>query len=332
MKRILGTVPLLALAFLSIAATPSPVLSPTLDHVLAPAPAGFAPVAVAGLKSGPLTAHDYAQSYGVKAVEAERVMKQNGFVDAYVQNWAQPGRWLIEYVVAFQGGRGAKAWLAYEKASGASDPTYQHADTIAGIDNYYGEHMFRTTVGGPLFLDGFVFVKGNDEIAVGFVSTKDDVLSLATAQTKSQYASAPDSTIPTWLWPENASAPTSATTQPASGSAVDLNQFIPYALLAGALVAAAAAVAVLFLLIRGLRRRPPRRAAVKAPRHAGPQPVALQMSADGNFWFDGRQWISSLVEPPPFAQRTSDGTQWWDGYRWRPVPVPSRAGQLTSGR
>jgi hypothetical protein len=47
-------------------------------------------------------------------------------------------------------------------------------------------------------------VKGNDMFGVGFVSGKDDVLKLARAQTKSQYAAAPTETIPKAKWPENA--------------------------------------------------------------------------------------------------------------------------------
>jgi hypothetical protein len=39
---------------------------------------------------------------------------------------------------------------------------------------------------------------------VGFVSAKDDVLKLATAQTTKQFRSAPDETIPKASWPENA--------------------------------------------------------------------------------------------------------------------------------
>jgi hypothetical protein len=324
-KRILSALALVGMGLLSIAATPSPTVSPTLDHVLAPAPAGFSAVAATSLKSGYLTAHDYAQSYGVKATEAERVMKQSGFVDGFVQSWYQPGaKWLVEYVIAFQGGKGAKDWLAYEKASGASDPSYQHADTIIGINTYYGEHMYRTSVGGPIFLDGFVFVKGNDEIGVGFYSTKDDVLALAKAQTLSQYGAAPDSTIPSWLWPENAGS-TSISSQPAPGSAsVDLSKFVPYALLGVALLAGVGAVAgTVFLVMRVRRNR---------PRRKGASPAALQLSADGMFWYDGRQWISTSLDAPPFAQRSPDGSHWWDGYKWRPVPPPLRAGQLTSGR
>src|SRR5438067_308685 len=58
---------------------------------------------------------------------------------------------------------------------------------------------------------------------------------------------------------------------------------------------------------------------------AGGAPAgAVQMSDDGNYWWDGQTWRDAAHETPPMAQRSGDGTLWWDGRTWRPVP---QAGQ-----
>jgi hypothetical protein len=117
--------------------------------------------------------------------------------------WVQrsTGRALIEFVIAFDGGRGAKSWLGYEETSDKNGPGYKHSNSMTGIDPYYGVHLALTPTG---ILDAFSFVKGNDMFGVGFVSAKDNVLPLAKSQTTSQYRSAPAATIPTASWPENA--------------------------------------------------------------------------------------------------------------------------------
>jgi hypothetical protein len=52
----------------------------------------------------------------------------------------------------------------------------------------------------------------------------------------------------------------------------------------------------------------------------GEPPASLQMSPDGNYWWDGQTWRDAAHEAPPWAQRSSDGIYWWDGSNWRPVP------------
>jgi hypothetical protein len=70
------------------------------------------------------------------------------------------------------------------------------------------------------------------------------------------------------------------------------------------------AILVFAVIRRGLRRPAP--PTVTA--------TAIQLSPDGNYWWDGTRWKDSNREAPPWAQRSSDRTFWWDGRHWRPVP------------
>lgn len=288
MNRLLCALPTIAAALLPIAASAYPVPSPSLETVMAAPPAGFIELIPARLH-GRFTAHDYAVTYESQAAEAENTMLRNGFVDGFGVTWIQEstGHVLLEWVIAFEGGRGARNWLAYEKAADKGDPHYQHSNFMAGIDPYFGVHLADAST----VVDGFTFVKGNDIFGVGFASTKDDVLSLATAQTRSQYDFAPKETIPRTQWPENASK----------------SDFNDLARILGVVLILALVVGVGTLVVVRARRSRPR------------------ISPDGNHWWDGKNWIDSQHGPPPFAERTADGAYWWDGLNWRPVPqtVPS---------
>ena len=305
--------------------------------VLAQPPTGFTELTTSSLH-GEFTAHDWATSNssstnGVSPAETEATLKSDGFVDGYGKTWVQAaqGHALIEAVMAFTGGNGARSALTSLEKSDKADPSFKHTNSISGIDPYYGVHFedsSTSTVG-----DLFVFAKGNDIFLIVAASTKDDVLTLATDQAKSQYGSAPDSTIPTSQWPEN------ATPAASTGGAV-----LGFVILAIVLIIFA--VGVVFVL-RSRRRVPaavpgygpmtgysmgppptsdPMAAVPMAPMAATPMPAAaaptpeLQMSPDGYYWWDGQTWKDASLEAPPHAQRTPDGAQWWDGKSWRPVP------------
>ena len=169
---------------------------------------------------------------------------------------------------------------------------------ITGIDTYYGAHASDST--SKTFGDEFAFVKGNDVFAVLVVSTKDDALAQATSQTKTQFDSAPTETIPSSEWPENK---TSGHTL-----AYYVGYFLPVVLVLAVVIGLVAVLAA-------RRRRPaPAMVAAAAP-FAG-----VQMSPDGNFWWDGQAWRDAAQEAPPYAQRSGDGALWWDGRTWRHVP------------
>jgi len=300
-KRVWRAVPVCLLALLpwsaAAAATPSP--SPTLDQVLLAVPTGYIKVATAGLH-GKFTPADYTKPYGEQAVQAEHTLKGAGFVDGYGLTWTQKTtkRTLVEFVMAFTGGAGARQWLDYEQASAKSHATYRRANPLPGVDPFYGAHY----VSGSAITDSFAFVKGNDVIGVSMSSAKDDKLALVTQQTMSQYYFAPVSTIPSDQWPENASHGTTTSPLPAP----NLSRVAPFLLAA---VAALGAIAVAVGVVMRFKRW-----------KKAPSSVALQMSPDGSHWWDGHVWRESASEAPPFAQRSGDGGFWWDGHTWRPMP------------
>jgi hypothetical protein len=195
------TITLLSLAPTSGFAAPTP--SPSLATLLAVPPAGYEETPTA-LLHGQFTARDYADaSYPQKANQVEETLRQFGFVDGYSKTWinSRDGRALIEVVLAFTGGHGARQWLSTTEAGDKTVPGYDHANTLSGISPSYGA---RVKVSSDVVGEYFSFVKGNDVFGVGVVSTKEDPLDLATSQAQAQYKVAPKETIPSAQWPENA--------------------------------------------------------------------------------------------------------------------------------
>jgi hypothetical protein len=292
----------LALLPLGVAAAATP--SPTLDTVLAAPPSGFVELTTATFH-GSFNAHEYATvSDPTKASAIEATMTHDGFVAGYGKTWVQQaaGHALLEAVIAFSGGNGARQWLTQAEAGDKSDPSYTHADSMTGIDPYYGGHFkyaTSNTVG-----DFFSFVKGNDVFLLGFVSQKDDVLNMAVAQAKSQYDAAPSETISSSLWPENAS----------HGSTSVALFIVPLIVI----ILVIALAAFLFMRRRAAPAMVP--AAVTAAVPGMGAPAAIQMSPDGKYWWDGQGWKDTEQVIPPNAQRSGDGQSWWDGRGWRPVP------------
>ena len=297
-----AAVALFALAPLTAAAA-SPTPSPSLDSVLAKPPSSdFKELTTAPLH-GQFTAHDWSTSGGTASADAEteRTLNSDGFVDGYGKAWtqAQTQHALIEAVMAFSGGRGARSALTSVERSDKADAGYKHPDTISGIDPYYGAHFVDST--NNTIEDAFVFVKGNDLFFISVVSGKDDALAQATTQAKSQYDSAPNSTIPSAQWPENVS----------SNSTSPTSLFLPIGFIVGVVLA------VVAFIIRRTRR-----ASTSVYGGMGPA-AAVQLSPDGQYWWDGQAWRDASMEAPPMAQRSSDGNLWWDGRNWRPVPQPA---------
>lgn len=282
--------------------------SPSLDTVLAKPPASDYVQLTTGTFHGEFTAHDWAaNSSGVSPTETETTLNHYGFVQGYGLEWSTPSprRALVEIVMAFTGGQGAQKTLTALERADKSDPHYQHSNTLSGISPSYGVHLFDSS--RSVYEDGFGFTKGNDLFAVYFASTQDDNLALASTQSKTQFDGAPDSTIPSSHWPENAQS-----SAPSTGGAA----FLPFAGLAVGLVIGLVAV----VLIRARRRTPAFAQAYAPAGMAGVPTSGLQMSPDGKYWYDGQAWRDASTEAPPTAQRSSDGSLWWDGQTWRPVP------------
>ena len=324
-------VALVALVPLSAsAASPSP--SPALEKVIADPPAGYAQLTTAAIH-GEFSAHDYASSADAsKQAEVQDTLARDGFVDGFGMTWVNQGSQhvMIEVAMAFAGGRGAKSWLTALEVADKAEPTYKHPDTMTGIDTYYGVHLADTAA--KTFGDEFAFVKGNDVFIVLVVSTKDDALAQATSQATTQYGSAPDQTIPTSQWPENAA--------PDTGSAALRAGEVVGVVVLFAVILAVIGVAVA-LVLRSRRQAAvpamagmtpmtpmsPMTSATPMVETAAPATPSLQMSPDGNFWWDGQSWREAAREVPPFAQRSPDGNFWWDGRTWRAVPQYSQGPQ-----
>ncbi len=298
----------LALApLIASAASPAPSPSPALDGLLAAPPAGFVALTTASLH-GHFTAQEYASDADTsKQARIVATMNHDGFIDGYGQTWVSQSaqQVLIEAVLAFTGGRGAHDWLTAAEAADKQDANYVRPDTTTGLGTYFGAHLEDKA--GKTFVDEFSFVKGNDVFAIAVAATKDDTLGQATTQAQGQFKSAPDSTVPSAQWPENNQANNAAFQ---FGAAV--GRIAIFALI-GAIIAALA------FFIRSRRRgvaTPAYAAGHGAPAVSG----AVQLSPDGNYWWDGQAWRDAATEVPPSAQRSSDGGFWWDGRTWRPVP------------
>jgi hypothetical protein len=301
-KRALCAVAVLATALLPLAAAAGGSPSPSLDHVLLAPPTGYSLMTSPLLPNGRFSVHDLSTTWGAKAPEVESLLAQDGFVDGFSGFWInQPiHRVPVEYVIAFSGGRGARNWLSYAAASDKTDPAYQHADVLPGVDTYFGEHEVYPS---NHVLDAFLFVKGNDLFVIGFESTQDDVLGLAISQARNQYDSAPDSTIPPAQWPENAGAGSSR-----GGAGSDQNAPFEFGGLIG--------LALVFAAIGGLIVV----GVTLVKRWAASRPEAILLTSDGRYWWDGQFWRDSQLEVPPTAKRSADGQLWWDGRQWRPMP------------
>jgi hypothetical protein len=306
MRRMVCALVLVASAMLPLSAAADVRPSPSLAQVMLPAPGGYTGQRSTVL-SGSFTSQNLSSGWGTRSAEAQAALEQDGFIDGYgitvVNETAQ--RALIEYIVAFGGGKGAMDWLSYAEAGDKADPTYQHADSISGIGLYYGEHNVYPSHDVS---DAFAFVKGNDFFVVGFESTQDDVLNLAMSRAKNQYDSAPASTIPTAQWPENFKTPASSQDAASQNTAIALGGLI------GIVFILALVVGVVWLVVALVRRSRPRLTASDGGTWS-----AVHLSPDGGYWWDGQGWRDAAHEVPATAQRSADGNFWWDGRQWRPV-------------
>jgi hypothetical protein len=309
MKRVLYAVAGAVLAILPVVAAAAPSPSPTLDRVLAAAPTSDyveADATASGVIEGPFDAHHYAATSTTNAAQIQVTLERDGFVGGYGRTWIQRASQhvLVEAVIAFTGGDGAKKWLAASELADKADPNYQHPVSITGIDSYYGAHFYYTS--SKAYGDGFAFVKGNDFFFIIAVSAKNDTAPIATTQTTAQYNFAPSDTIPSSQWPENASR------------SVTFN--------VGFLIVPIIVVILLIALVALVVMRRSRRAAPAMVQAAAPAmgaPAVIQMSPDGRFWWDGQGWKDTEQQIPPNVQRSGDGQSWWDGRGWRPVPRAS---------
>ena len=329
MRRLLCSIGLAAiLLFPSAIAFAAPTPSPGLDGILIKPP-GTAykeePKATTGMIEGPF---DAAKFGGVTAAPdaaaSAEALGKDGFLSGFGRTWATKGNAhvFVEAVMAFAGAKGAKTWLLQSEAAAKKDPSYVQALTISGIGAYYGARLIDKA--HKIYHDAFFFAKGNDVVLVTYISTKNDLGTIAATQTRHQFAAAPAYTIPPADWPESQVAPSSP-----FGALRTIGTIVGVILILGVIGAAG--------FVLWSRRRPalqaipaqptppgamPAAVAVAAPPMvaAAPPPAELQMSEDRGSWWDGAAWRDAEHEVPPAAQRSEDGHFWWDGAAWRPMP------------
>lgn len=294
-------------ALLPLVATASPSPSPGLDTMLAAPPTTDfveADKTAPGVVEGSFDANQYvAIGKPANPDAVKTTLQREGFIAGFGRTWVQRATQhaLVEGVVAFSGGDGAKSWLGASELADKADPNYSHPVSVAGIDAYYGAHF--TYAATSSYADAFGFVKGNDFFFILSVSRKDDQGTFASSQTTAQYIVAPDYSIPPSQWPQP--PPLVGGFDTASPAA----HVLEFALIGGILMLVAG------LVLRS-RRRP-----VVAPAVPGAQ-TAVPLSPDGRYWWDGQAWRDVAYEVPPHAQHSADGQYWWDGRAWRSVTPP----------
>ncbi|TMD75910.1 MAG: hypothetical protein E6I77_10065 [Chloroflexi bacterium] len=158
-------------------AAPDP--KPHLSQVLAEPPTtSYVELAshTPGILEGPFDAGTYASIGGIDMQSTINTLAKDGFISGFGRAWVQqsPSRVMVEIVVAFTGGDGAKQWLQQSQDADMTDPTFQHSITVDGIETYYGARMSDSS---SYFADAFLFVKGND----GFLVRKMAPLTIASA-------------------------------------------------------------------------------------------------------------------------------------------------------
>src|SRR5216683_1081642 len=125
-------------------------------------------------------------------------LAKDGFIAGFGRAWVQqsPSRVMVEIVVAFTGGSGARLWLQQSQLADLTAPTFQHSITVDGVDTYYGARMSDSS---SYFADAFLFVKGNDGFLVSTISGFDDLGNSAAEQTRVQYRPALAPQVTAWL-------------------------------------------------------------------------------------------------------------------------------------
>ena len=289
-----------AIAFSPQAASAAPSPSPSLNTILAAPPASdyVQDTESSGSPLGDFSVAEYVSFLQPEnPTDTEATLNQDGFLSGFGRSWTQQStnRGLVEIVIAFQGGSGARKWLASAEKADHGGQYYERAISVIGISPYYGVHYANPEE--PAYADVVSFIKGNDYFIVGFVSDADDLRDSAAAQSRRQFDFAPADSIRPSKWPENAHS---------LSAGID-----------SAILPATLAIAILLIVLGAgialfIRRQNRQPAAVAAS--------LVLMSADGYYWWDGQAWREASRSVPGGAQRSSDGKLWWDGRVWRPVP------------
>jgi hypothetical protein len=200
----LSSLGLLAIAALATAASRGP--APHLESLLTSPPSGYVEdTESTGTPIGEFDASAYLTYLGPDDPDAATAtLKQDGFVMGYGKSWTQQstGRGLVELVVAFSGGQGARRWLISSEVGARQGPYYKGDFTVSGIGPSVGVRYVDAKASSEA--DVVQFVKGNDYFLVGFITDGEDMTATAAAQSKLQYDFAAAESIPRSDWPETA--------------------------------------------------------------------------------------------------------------------------------
>jgi hypothetical protein len=289
------------LALLPMTATASASPDPqALRDALAAAPSSAYVEADSTVKGeGPLDASAYAAFSATDAGKQHAIvngLSSHHFVAGYGRIWVEKAASvvLVEQILAFGAGSDARSYEGSSKLADTTSADYTGTIDTSSIPDSYGVEQLSS----GFHAVAVVFAKGNDLLAVGFVSSGDYMAADALTQAEAEYATAPAYTI----------QPSQSSTVDTSSLAYDFGHFLAFAL--ESTVVIGIIVVVVGLVLRSSRRK---QAMVQAA-------LPFTLSADGRFWWDGAAWQDSTAVAPPSAQRSPDGTYWWDGRAWRPVP------------
>ena len=241
----------LSLSTLAVSAAQSPSPSPSLDRMLAEPPSAdfVEDRESSGTPIGAFDLGTYVQSVGgADSSATAKALKDDGFVAGYGRSWTSQASnvGLVELVVAFAGGRGARTWLSTAESIARSSEFLNGAIRVEGIDPYFGVRYADPSA--PSFAEVVSFVKGNDYFLVGFISATDNLGDSAATQSKRQHDFAAPATIGEAQWPENASR------SPLFPLTADRPAFT--VLVLGLVAAALAGLVTGAAVLRSIRRRP----------------------------------------------------------------------------
>src|SRR6266851_2036515 len=135
------------------AAMAAPNPNPHLSQILAEPPStGYVELAshTPGILEGPFDAGTYASIGGLDMQTTITTLAKDGFIAGFGRAWVQqsPSRVMVEIVVAFTGGSGARLWLQQSQLADLTDPTFQHSITVDGVETYYGARAANDGVAG----------------------------------------------------------------------------------------------------------------------------------------------------------------------------------------
>ena len=170
----------------------------------APPAAGYVPdTTSSAAPTGAFGAAEYASYVSRDDSTLAAGLSQDGFAGGFGEGWTEQasGHSLVELVVAFAGGAGARRWLTTAQAAAKASDNYKRPIVVFGIGQYFGVHYADAAT--PSYSDVVSFVKGNDFFTVAFSSGADDLGTAAAVQARRQSDFAPNDSIPPAQWPEN---------------------------------------------------------------------------------------------------------------------------------